>query len=206
MDDAGNVIAKQPGSERTVEGFRKTLAEKVQRFLDLRAKAQAGDPAAQIDFALLEGEMGSITFEEVQKRLEGKKLSDAQKAQLSDVELGAMMAAVGEATDQESAKAAMKKLADAYAAGRMPNSKEGKFEFLNVLVNYGLTAGDPDVAQKALDALKPLLRESMGSNNKRLEDQIRAVEDKIANLRTAKEGGTGEDDEGVEEGCGEGAE
>ncbi len=204
MDDAGNVLAKQPDTERTVEGFRKTLAGSVQRFLDLRAKAQAGDAAAQIEFALLEGDMGTIPFEEVQKRLEGKKLSDAQKAQLGELEMGAMIAAVGKAEGEDASRAAMKKVADAYAAGRMPAAKERQYEFLNILLTYGMAEEDPDLAQKALDALKPVLREMMGTGNKRLEDQISALEDKIADLRAAKEGGKG-GDEGIEEGCGEGA-
>lgn len=200
MDDDGTIITVQ--DDRTVAGFDKTFKEKVQRFLELRAKAQSGDPGAQIDFALLEGDLGRIKFDEVQKRLEGKKLSDAQKQVLGEVELGAMIAAAADATDEGAFRDAAKRLADGFAAGRVPATNERKQPFFNILLQYGLSEKNPDLAQKSLDALKPILRETLGDNNERLEAAIRKMDDKIAELREPKkEGGGG--DEGIEEGCGE---
>lgn len=199
MDETGGVLAV-PG-DRSVEGFQKILGGKVKEFTDLRAKAQSGDAVAQIDFALLEGNLGRISYEDVQKRLEGKKLSDVQKALLGDVELGVLMADVGKATDKTSAQTAMKKVAEAYAAGRVPTGSEKKMEFLGIVLQEGLTEEDPDLAQKALDAVKPLYEEAYGKDNPKLQQWLQGVADKISEMRAAEEG-CGEE-EGIEEGCGD---
>lgn len=207
MDDAGGVIAAQPGRDRTVEGFRKTLAGNVQHFLELRAKATSGDPAAQIDFALLEGDLGRITFDEVQQRLEGKKLSDAQKLQCGGVQAGAVLAGVMKelqsVRDEQGFVPVGKKIADAYAEGLMPNGAERRQQYLSIVFNYALIQKDAAMATKALDAMKPVLKEMVG-DDPRLADYFKGLEAKIEALGEAKEEGCGEEDEGIEEGSGEG--
>ena len=199
MDDEGGVVAVQ--NDRTVAGFEKTYKGDVQRFLELRAKAQSGDAAAQIEFALLEGSLGRITFDETRKRLEGKNLSDAQKAALADVEMGAMIGALHGSQDEASAKAAMKTIADAFAAGRVPSGTEQKRQFLEAALQYGLVEKNADLAQKAFDAIKPVYEELAGKDNPRLQQWIRETADMIEDMRPAKDAGN---DSGIEEGCGGG--
>jgi hypothetical protein len=205
LDDEGGLIAAQPGRERTVEGFQKTLAGTVQAFLDLRAKARSGDATAQIDFALLEGDLGRITFEEVQQRLGDGKLSDAQTAKLRGVEASAVLAAAVKelqtVRDEEGFLPVGKKVADAYAQGLMPDGTERRQQFLSVAFNYALATKDAALATKALDALKPVIKELAG-DDPRVADWIKSQEGKIAALGEAKKEGCG--DEGVEEGGGEG--
>ena len=203
MDETGGVVAVQ--GDRSVAGFQKTLAESVQQFLDLRAKAQSGDAAAQIEFALLEGDLGRIPFADLQNRLKGKKLSDAQKVRVGDIELGTLIAEVDKAREDAARGAAMKSVADAYAAGRLPSGSERKMEFLGIVLRHGLVTEDPDLAQKAIDTLKPLYEEAYGKDNPKLQQHLQQVSDKIAELRDAKAGGCGSD-EGIEEGCGEESE
>jgi hypothetical protein len=198
------VVAIQ--GDRSVAGFDRTLKEGVQRFLDLRAKAAAGDATAQIEFALLEGDLGRIKFDELSKRLEGKALSDSQKEALKSVQAGAVLAEAKAALNngrgsKEAWGIAGKMLADAYAAGLMPAAAERKQEFCAILLQYALNVQkDADLAQRALDDLKPLL-EAMGADNPQVGKWLRVQEDKIAELRAQeKEGGCG--DEGIEEGCG----
>lgn len=200
MDDEGGVIAVQ--GERTVAGFEKTLNGKAQRFLDLKAKAASGDAAAQIDFALLEGELGRVPFEDLKKRLAGKKLSDAQTAALGDVELGAMMAVVQGAQDEATARAGLKVVADAFASGRLPADTQRRQTFLGFTLSYALSTEDAALAQKAFEPLKALIEEEHGKDNEQVKEWVRKVGHKIADLRAASEEQSGSD-EGIEEGCGE---
>lgn len=201
MDDEGAVLAVQ--GDRSVAGFEKTLNGKVKRFLDVRAKAQAGDPVAQIDLTLLEGDLGRIPLEEVQKRLAGKTLSDTQKVMLGDVELGALIADLQKAKDEATAKAGMKKIADAFAEGRVPSGDEKKQQFLQIVLGYAVSEEDADLAQKAFDPLKVLLEQAHGQDNPQVQQWTQRVADKIAEIRDAqKKEGCGAD-EGIEEGCGE---
>ena len=108
MDAEGSVLVTQ--GARSVAGFEANLG-KLQRLFDARAKAKAGDAAAEIDVALSEGELDMIPFEEVQKRLENKKLTEAQTAMLGEVELGAMVSALHKAEDEATGKAALKTIA-----------------------------------------------------------------------------------------------
>ena len=201
MDGGGNVLVTHQG-ERTVAAFDATF-QRLQRLFDLREKARNGDAAAEIEVALLEGDLEILAYGEVQKRIDGKKLSDAQTEMLKDLELGAMITEVGNSTDQETGLAAAKKLADAYAAGRVPVAKGRKQPFFFILLQYAHSQKDAVLAQKALDAVKPILKEEMG-DDPRLSSWIQKQQDGIDELRAQKEEGCGEDDEGIEEGCGEG--
>lgn len=199
MDAEGNVLVTQ--GERTVAAFDATF-QRLQRLFDLRAKAKNGDAATEIEVALLEGDLEIIAYDEVRKRIEGKKLSDAQTEMLKDLELAAMITEVSNSTDQETGLAAAKKVADAYAAGRVPVAKGRKQQFFFILLQYGHSQEDAVLAQKALDAVTPILKEEMG-NDPRLNAWLQKQQDGIDALRATKEEGCGEEDEGIEEGCGE---
>lgn len=204
LDQGGDLIAKQPGNARTVEGFQKTLDGDVKHFADLQAKAKAGDPAAQVDLALLEGDLGRIPFEEIEQRIAGKELSEAQSAMLVDVELGLLMAELDKAKSEDEANASAKKVADSFGAGRIPNDAEKKQRFIQISLSYAVREENPDLAQKAFDALRPLYEAQHGKDNPQLQRWIQQVSDKIAEMRAATEGCG--DDEGMEEGCGEESE
>ncbi len=198
MDEEGTVFATQ--NDRTVAGFEQTLM-RLQRLVDLRAKAKTGDDAAEIDVALLEGDLELLSFDEVQKRLDGKKLSDAQNELLRDVEITSMLNAVVSAgRDQAAAMAAAKKVTDAYTAGRVPASKGRHQLFYFIVFQSALAEGDPDLAQKALDAVKPLVREMVG-NDQSFDAWAREQQEAVEDVRAKKAAGA---EEGVEEGCGEG--
>jgi len=122
---------------------------------------------------------------------------------LGDVELGELIREVGKAQDEATAKAAMKKIADTYAAGRVPQATERKMEFFGIVLQHAFVEEDPDLAQKALDVIKPLYEEAYGKDNPKLQKWLQDREDQIAELRHAAENGCGEKDEGIEEGCGE---
>jgi len=203
MDDEGQVIAVQPGRERTVEGFQKTLAGDVQRFMDLRAKALSGDAAAQVDFTLLKGELGWIPFEDLKKQLDGKELSGAQRQQLGGLQANALLAEVAKelavAQNGDGFAVPAKKIVDAYAQGLLPSGAERQQQYLGIVFSYGLVQKDAALARKAFDALKPVVKQMVG-DDPRLAAWIREQEDKIAALKDA----SAEDDEGIDEGCGEG--
>jgi hypothetical protein len=180
LDEEGEVLAV-PG-DRTIAGFERTLKEDVRRFLDLRASARSGDPAARIDFALLECDLGRISLTDLQQRLEGKSLSDAQRAVLAEVEAGALIAEVAKSRD----RAAAQKVAGAWARGQMPRGNERRIEFLEIVLQCGLDEGDPDLAQKALDTISPLYEEAYGKDTPKLQQWFRDITERIADLRARK--------------------
>ncbi len=199
MDEEGGIVAIE--EERSVAGFRKTFHERVRRFMDLRAKARSGDLAAQVDFALLEGDLGRVRFAELRKRLEGKDLSAAQKVIMQDVELGEMIRDVTDAQDDATAHANLDKLAAAYARGRSPSGGERRRQFLALVLEYALGHDDADLAQRALDAVRPLYEEAYGKDNVELQGWLRQTSEQINDLRAAKAGGCG-----CEDGSGEAKE
>jgi len=210
MDSDGTVLAVQPGFRRTVDGFAKTLHETVLRYVDLRAKAEAGDAAAQIDFAMLKCDLGQMEFEALQKEIAGKTLTDEQKRVLKSVEAGATLTAAKKAIDQgrgnkEAFRAAAQGLVDALQKDLVPEAAERRQEFFSILFNYGMLEKDPDLAEKALAGIRVALTEMLGDIS-RFEASLQAAEKKIADLRAEQEdSGCGEEEgeEGIEEGGGD---
>ncbi|MFI5403487.1 MAG: hypothetical protein ACHQ1G_11160, partial [Planctomycetota bacterium] len=141
MDEEGSVLTIQ--GERTVPDFEATL-KKLHRLVELRGKARGGDAAAELELALLEGDLGILPFDEVQKRVAGKKLSEAQTALLDQMELTSLIGAVMNARqDPDAANAAAQKLAEAYAAGRVPASKGQQETLYFIVFQHALSEGDP---------------------------------------------------------------
>ena len=175
----------------------------MKQFLDLEAKAKAGDEAAQIELTLREGDLGRITFDEVQKLLAGKKLTEDQNTMLVDLELSGLVDALSNVKSEDEARAAAKKVADSFLAGRIPNAAEKKQRFVQIAFSYGMREEVPDLAQKAFEALKSIYEEQHGKDNPQLQKWEEQISSKIAEMRAAKEEKGSEEEEGTEEGCGE---
>jgi hypothetical protein len=204
MDDGGGIVAVHQLREMadlSVAAFEKTYKGPVQHFLDLRAKAQSGDAAAQVEFTLLEGQLNRIGFDEASNRLDGKTLTDAQKTALSDLEFAGMINALKGARDEASHKAALKTIADTFAAGRAPSGGDDRGMFLDASLGYAIREKNADLAQKAVDALKPFYEEKVGKDDPRLQQWHKQVSDKIAEIRAEK--APPPSDEGIEESDGD---
>jgi hypothetical protein len=194
MDEEGSVLTIQ--GERTVAAFEATL-KTLHRLVELRGKARSGDAAAELEVALLEGDLDMIAFDELQKRVEGKKLSAEQTALVGEIEMRGLIGAVRNARqDPDAANAAAKKLAEAYAAGRVPASKGQQETLYFIVFQHALSEADPDLAQKAFDAAKALVKERVGADPG-FDTWVKGMQDKIDDVRAQKEGGCG-GDEGIE--------
>jgi hypothetical protein len=167
--------------------------------MDLQTKALAGDLVAVIDFALLEGSLGRITLEQVEARLQGKKLSDAQQKSLEAVRaVGTLDEAVkmveaGRGSPEAFQKAAAL-LKPLLARGVVPESREHRMQFYSILLRYGMEAKDPETAQKALDGFKPLLPQ----DNPKVAPWLKAQQDRI-DAMTAEKQPSGESESEPEE-------
>jgi len=87
MDKDGTVVARHT-QDFSVPEFER-MARNAQAVVDLRKKAAGGDSAAKADLALMEVRSGVLDFYDLEDRLEGLKLTDAQKHMSLRLELEA---------------------------------------------------------------------------------------------------------------------
>jgi len=207
MDANGDVITEADG--RSVEDFRKTGA-KIVKLGELRKKAAAGDEAAVIELALLEGELGLAKYAEVEKRLAGKTLTDAQKATLTELHANSAVKDVLESLTpgggEDALRAATEKLLALKKEGLAPTSPQLRFPFYNLLLRYGMMEKDPDLATDALNELKkmvPMEDAGMAAKVRAIEDQIEEMRHPEKSCGPDDEEGCGEDMEEDDDGCGE---
>lgn len=200
LDAQGELLAQHNGP-RTVEGFQATVA-KGQEFLDLVAKAEAGDEQAQIELAMVEAELGRIDYEAAKKRLEGRTLTAEQSARLERLRLKSVVmehlaklqgAPRGDATALNAAGEAFYPF---LAAGATPES--GTMEanvFLQVLA--GWTENLEDVAK--LEKIHAYLKAELAGN-----ERAKPFLDGLATrIRDLKDGASGEEEPAEEEDDGE---
>ena len=155
MDGEGKVLAEHD-DERSAEAFGKT-GEKAKAFLALKAKAEKGDKAAQVDFALAQLEMGQIKAGEAKDRLKGHKLSKEQQAKLdglaTSAEVKEILATVNQ--DKETQIAAAKKFLEMKKAGKPAPADERNFQvYFILMMNYAEGEKNAALFEECLKALK----------------------------------------------------
>jgi len=155
LDGAGNVLAEHQGS-RDAEGFSRT-GGKAKSFLDVRAKAEKGDKAAEIDYALAQLELGQIKAAEATERLKGRKLTKEQQAKLDTLaaaaEMQEIMATI--TPEPETQTAAAKKFLEMKKAGKPAPEDDQLFQVYWILM-MNLAESQREVAlfEECLTALK----------------------------------------------------
>ena len=155
LDGAGNVLAEHQGS-RDAEGFSRT-GGKAKSFLDVRAKAEKGDKAAEIDYALAQLELGQIKAAEATGRLKGRKLTKEQQAKLDTLvaaaEVQEIMATI--TPEPETQTAAAKKFLEMKKAGKPAPEDDQLFQVYWILM-MNLAESQREVAlfEECLTALK----------------------------------------------------
>ena len=155
MDSKGNVLAKHE-DQRDAEGFART-GKKATAFLELKAKADKGDKAAQIDVAIAQLELGHITSEEARKKLSGLgTISKAQQAKMDALLVAAEVRETLKSVTEEKGTqlAAGKKFLDMRKAGKAAPEGDEAQGFWILIMIYAEEQKDAGTFSDALKALK----------------------------------------------------
>jgi hypothetical protein len=175
--DADGEVLEVHDEARTVEEFGKT-ADRVQKFLELQRRAEAGDRPAKIELTLIQLERGKLSAAEARARLkDAGALSAAQQKRLDQAELSAMVQEELRTVTSElkTQVAAGKKFADWADAGRVPARDEDAAAFWSLILAYAEQEGQVERFEQALG----LLREKFGSrpaNKKWFEIKEKALQ------------------------------
>lgn len=148
LDAEGNILAQQ--GDRSVAGFEATLAS-LQRWRDLKQRADKGDKGVEVDLLLVELQLGKVKFADGKARAARiPMLTGEQKAQLDQLLLDAEVGELLEADDEGAAKT---RLAEIAASGRQP-SKEHRTGFWYALSQHAEAQKDLALFEKAYEGLK----------------------------------------------------
>ncbi len=167
MDPDGNVIARHLGP-RSVEGFTKT-AEEARKNLDLKRKAEAGDPKAQVEWFLTELRMGAFDPKAARSRLNelleraGGEAPWAAEAKglITDREVQVRMRAAYAKTAKLPPAERSKSLTDAvvsmFEEGLVPRGRSG-YGYMIMLSRAAIAKGDPKFAAAVREAVGKFLK------------------------------------------------
>jgi len=148
LDQDGSVLAQHQGA-RSIEAFQETAGSAAE-FLDLRTKAEAGDPAAKIDYTLKRAEMGQFTREELEKELKSLgKLSAEQEGKLRGVLANLMV-------DEIRKTALGERFAKMQAEGLVPAGEQQRTPFFIEILNYAEHKKDAALFESALEELRTM--------------------------------------------------
>ena len=155
MDAEGKVLAEHEDA-RTAEAFGKT-GEKAKSFLALKDKAEKGDKAAQVEYALAQLELGQIKPAEAQEKLKGAKLSKEQQAKLDGLVSTGEVREIMETVTQDKATqvAAAKKFLEMKKAGKAAPADDRLVQpYWILMMNYAEGEKDAALFEECLKALK----------------------------------------------------
>ncbi len=184
MDSEGNVVAPHQG-QRDAAGFEASLA-KAAAFMDLKAKADAGDKAAKAEFLVTQLEMGAMPLSEFEEKIkEAGELSKDLQARLEGVranaEFSEILQSIGQKPENEAVAEAGAKLVEMKKAGHVPAGEQEFSTFHSILLEYAFTQKDAAMFEESLGALK----ERFGSNPQ-AQGYFEAQEKRLAELKGGK--------------------
>lgn len=182
LDADGNVVAKQPGNQRTVPAFVET-GKKAQAFLDLRAKADRGDKAAQYEYLLAQCELGHLDLAAAKKRIaELKDLTKDQQAKLDGLLVDLEAAEIGKTitNDKKTWVEAGKKYAEMKKSGRIPQKEENILNFHVCIMEYAEGQKDATLFEESMNAVIKALGSRINAKWKETQEQ------RLAKLKEGK--------------------
>ena len=178
MDAEGKVVAVHE-EERTAAAFART-GENVKAYVALKPKAEKGDKAAKVDFALVQLELGKIKLDDAQKQIKesGATLTKEQKAKLDGIAVNASIMEVVEGiqNDETKAKAAGKQFYEMQKAGKPGPTSEAAIQPYYIL---GLRAAEEAKDAAVFEKNLKVLKDKFGSNpraQKFFEEQEKKLE------------------------------
>ena len=159
LDETGGLLARHRESP-TVKEFE-IMLHKVKASVKLRKQAAGGDKAAAIDLLLLECEIHRIDLADLEEKVEGKTLSEAQKKRFKALAADEEVAEMIPLIDRSNYSAAM--LGDAgetfvehLNGGGIPlGRKTGSYYWL-CIGTYAWDKKDSELVERSLKELEPL--------------------------------------------------
>ena len=143
MDADGNRISMHRGP-RTVAAFEESLTD-VEAFLELREKAEAGDPEAQTKFLIRALKLGWFDFEEAKaRRAKLTSVTDKQEAELRQLLIDADVRAQLDAAGRDGTKQreAGRRFVDMWREGRVPRGENELYAFWILIADQAETSKD----------------------------------------------------------------
>jgi hypothetical protein len=152
MEEQGRVVATHRGP-RTVDLFKET-AKEVQAFSDIKAKADAGDRDAKIEYTLKCADQGWYKLEELKKAVaELGELSAEQSKSFNGVLANLMGKEV-----QNTVEA--KRYLEMLDKGLVPTDEQSATHFYEVIVRYAAFKKDLKVFESAFPELEKRLSQN----------------------------------------------
>jgi hypothetical protein len=134
MDPTGEIITEHHGARSAAE-FAKT-GETAKSWLGLKEKAAKGDPAAQIDFAILQLSMGQVSAEDAAKTLKaaGQPTKEQQAKYEAELTNAEIREAVRQVKSDEEAAALGKKFYARHKEGKPAPTSDNALQSYYILL------------------------------------------------------------------------
>lgn len=178
MDATGAVLTEQ--HDRTVEGFRSTLAD-LTNYRTLKAKAAAGDESVAVDLFVAELRLGLVPFEDAKERaakLEG--LSPEQAKIVEQLLINREFESILKIRTRAEAAQAFDKVQAMFEARRIPDGRDLQLRFYDTLLRKGDNDRDPELFATALSEIKKLL-----GDDDTYAETLEFLDGKLTELRAA---------------------
>jgi hypothetical protein len=158
LDPEGEVVARILGAAPLSHFV--AAGEQAIALLGSRRRVAAGEEGAEVDLALIEGEMGIATHEETVERLEDVELSGEQRRRLRGVRANEvardMHAVLQGGRGPQAVAAARKEFLALHAEGLAPTDPVLEAVFWGVLGDYASEQGDRKLLEASIARLAAL--------------------------------------------------
>jgi hypothetical protein len=192
LDAQGEVLARHDADDVTVKAFEETGA-RVKRSLDLRKKADAGDTAAKIDLAIVQGELGVIELSDVETAIEGATLTPEQERALgvlrADATASDLIQVLKKNRDDAARKMVAEEFLKLYGKGTHPARLMNRRFYWTVLAGQSVQKRDAAMVKDAIAGLRVVAGPEPSPKDaqqiKELEEGLKALEE-LKELEAAK--------------------
>lgn len=183
LDAEGEVLARHDADDVSVKAFEETGA-RVKRSLELRKKADAGDAAAKIDLAIVQGELGVLEFSDVEAAIEGATLAPEQEHAVGALRADATVSDLTLVLKKNRDDAAMKMVAEEFLAlhgkGTHPARLANRRFYWTVLAGQSIQRKDAKMLRDAIEALRAVAGPEPADRDaqklKELEEIVKGLE------------------------------
>ncbi|MHC4958397.1 MAG: hypothetical protein ACYTGN_08465 [Planctomycetota bacterium] len=169
MEGDGSVVGQVKG-QRSVDTFEKAVNDG-KAFVALRAKAQSGDKAAQVDFLLARARIGQVDVDKLQEEAKSLKMTPAQEKEYKGLIANKMM-------NLERTRAVGKAFVAMEKKGFVPGEEFPRASFYYSIFQYADLEKDLKLMEHSYAEV-----EKVWSKSKRYEAYLKQMRDKIAKAK-----------------------
>lgn len=186
LDAQGEVLARHDAEDPSAKALAAT-GEKVMRSLELKKKADGGDPGAKVDLAIVRCELGVIELSDLEGELEGVTLTPEQERAVdilrADGTVSDMMLVLKKNRDQAAQDLAAEEFVALYRKGTHPARAANRLLYWRILADHAADAKDASMLKHSIAGL----RDAAGAQpSQRTLGRIRELEDQLKALEASK--------------------